>query len=206
LGNALNVAGTVYGSSRFSLVQTAALDFSLIIYGLFMLFIQNKGREHLNGLARLERDIVIHDISQSEIFERLQDDHLGRYVGDWLEQRIRVLREKGEVLSSDSERVDEIISEVEAIDVAYSKEREGRIYEYLLSLDRKSRSYEESVQPLVAWLKEASKQFSLHNDSFMLSIIESSVDEIEASSKKVYEKTSVATNKLKQWQKDSSGS
>ncbi len=201
LGNALNVVALVYGSSQSSLVQTAALDLSLIISGLFMLFLQGQGKEYLNGLARLERDIVIHDISEREIIERLQDDHLGRYVGDWLEQLIRGLREKGEVLSKESERVDELIAEVDAIDVAYSKERSGRIREYLHGLDEKSSSYEDTAQPLLAWLKEASRQFSLHRDSFMLSVVESSVEEIEASSKEVHERTLRATKRIKEWQK-----
>ncbi|SFU01772.1 hypothetical protein SAMN04487956_1572 [Halomonas saccharevitans] len=199
LGNSVNVVAGLHSSSVSSSVLIAAFDFSLIMFGVFLLFRRGKDDEHLNRLACLERDIVIHEIPKEEILERLQDEHLGRYLGDWIEQLLKESREKGNEITSHSDKVDEFLAEVSAIDKSYERERKGRVEEYVDELERKNDSYHQSIHPLLEWLKQASVQSALHNDSFMRSIIKSSADELKESSNEVSEKQKMAVKKLREW-------
>lgn len=201
-GNILNIVIDIYGSKITPVVYDVAFNTSLIIFGLLFLFNQKGTYKDLDRLASLERDAIIHELSDKEIMERLQDEYLGRYVGDWISELLKEIRGIGESLCDHSIQVDKLIAEVDSINATYSRERIGRIEDYLDELEEKNTHHQNSLDPLLKWLEEAKTQASMNNDSFMLSLVKSSYKELESSNKEVHSQVNEATTKLKEWLKN----
>ncbi|MBN1005075.1 hypothetical protein [Amphritea pacifica] len=199
IGNSLNTITDVYGSDNIAKTQMAAFDISLLIFGCFFLFRNGKTDERLDRLASFERDILVHNLSEKEIIERLQDDFLGKYLGDWISQKLSDIKEKAQVLINHSQGSSEILREVESIDLAYERERTGRVGEYLADLEEKNESYLKSLTPLVNWLEKLSNQAALHKDDIMLVLVKESISDINKSSKDVREEVNCAISNLKGW-------
>lgn len=137
VGNVVNIAVDVYGSINVAKMHAAAFDTTLLMFGCFLLFRSGKTDERLDRFARFERDIIVHNISEKEILERLQDDYLGRYVGDWISDILLEVKEKAEALVEKSDGCDDLINDVNAIDEEYERERNGRVSDYLDELIEK---------------------------------------------------------------------
>lgn len=76
---------------------TFAFNFSLISFALVILLYKYKTQESLYNLERLERDIIIHKIDESEIKMRLQEEFLGHEIGEWLTNELKNLKSKAEL-------------------------------------------------------------------------------------------------------------
>ncbi|OOZ74852.1 hypothetical protein BOW50_12345, partial [Solemya velum gill symbiont] len=164
-------------------------------------FPKGETNKQLNRLARLERDIVLHELTEKEILERIQDEFVGQFAGDWMESRLKDFREKSSILIELTEKVDDVLAEVNKIDSEYIKEKKGRIEEYVEELDKRHVSYSEILNPLLDWLKDARIQAALHKDEYIESLVQTSHEELKARNLEVSTNVSDATKKLRGWLK-----
>lgn len=182
----------IYGNNLNGAIYTAALDVSLIFFGLTILIKKSYSTEYLSRLTNLEMDIVIHEISEKEITDRLQYELLGHYIGDWIEKLLIDLQKQADNLIKLSENSDKIINEIKDIDEKYTIERQGRTKEHITNLKNSLNSYNNSLNPLISWLKEAELQSSINKDEFIHSLVSSSLYELKSSSNTVEEKVKKA--------------
>jgi hypothetical protein len=202
IGNVANIAYSIFSHMNYVYVYVVAFDIALIVFGLIVLYRNSITQRSLSRMACLERDIVIHNLSDDQILDRLQDEFLGSYVGDWLERLIKEIKEEGASLSQHALSVDDLISEVNLIDSSYEKERKGRINDFLVDIENRFDRYDRKISPLLAWLKEASVHASMHKDQFVKSIVLSSADDLGQNSKDAGKKVKDALAKLREWMRD----
>jgi len=186
----------IYGNNLNGKIYSAALDASLILLGITILAIKSHSRKYLNRLSTLERDIIIHEISEKEITERLQQELLGSYVGDWIETLLKQVQCQADILIELSEDVESLLNDINKIDEKYIHERKGRAKEYIEKLKSSMELYKKSLNPLIPWLKEAELQASINKDEFIQSLVSSSRNEIESIFSSVAQKVNKAIERL----------
>ncbi len=186
--NAVLVFDEVYGGSDKGRMLVAALDLSLLLMGYFLFFRQKNAALSLSNLSRLERDAVIHELSEGEIRRRLQEEYLGIYVGDWVDGVLVDIREKESELTSLLDEAEKLQKEISEIDSEYRFEREGRVADYLGKIKLLFGSYNKIMVKFSGWLREAGNRARYVNDAFMESIVLSTIDELEANAGELNER------------------
>ncbi|MBD9361446.1 hypothetical protein [Methylomonas fluvii] len=196
--NIYYTAKEIYGNKLNGQIYSAALDASLILFGITILTIKSYSRKYLNRLSTLERDIIIHEIGEKEIAERLQHELLGSYVGDWIEKLVKEAQGQADKIIEFSKDVESLLNDINQIDEKYIHERKGRAKEYIESLKSSMESYKKSLNPLIPWLKEAGLQASVNKDEFIQSLVSSSLNEIELTFSSVHQQVNKAVDRLEE--------
>lgn len=199
IGNSIAIASDIYSQNNSGKIFAAALDLSLISFGLFLLARRSQTNEYLSRLSKLERDVIIHELSKEDISQRLQDEFLGNYVGDWIERFLQEVRDKSEAVSKLSKKAENVIAEIQEIDEKYEHERSGRAKKYTEELKSLLQSFNASIAPLIDWLSEAELQSAINKDKFIQSIVASTIKELKANDRDVRERANLAINKFEQW-------
>lgn len=75
-----------------------ALNSSIVLIILVMLRSKIGASTSLVTLERLERDIVMHGIDAQQICRILEEEYLGRNIGDWLKEELSEMRQCGNEL------------------------------------------------------------------------------------------------------------
>ncbi len=98
LGNLFSLINIYFQTQNTNLAEviTFAFNLSLICFALVTLIYIHNTQESLHNLERLERDIIIHKIDESEIKMRLQEEFLGHEIGEWLTNELKDLKSKAE--------------------------------------------------------------------------------------------------------------
>lgn len=175
IANISITAVEVFGNTNKAIIFTAAFDLSLIILGIFYLVDLYNIDFYLKRLSKLERDIVLHELNEAQIKERLQDELLGIYIGDWLENRIKKIKSNRELLQNHINDADTIIEEISTADVNSKREKMATVKIYIDKLHSYSNDYNNSVTSLLDWLKSAALFSYTGKDEFIKSIVEDKV-------------------------------
>ncbi len=174
-GNAFNIFSRVYGSEEVAIVQSVAFDISIIMFGAAVLFKNSRTAERLNGLARIERDILLHDLSEREIIDRLQEDYLGEYLGDRIRKCLLELREKRKsVLDSLSK-----FEKIRDTEIAETGDAEVDFSDYIQAIKKEKNSYFDSNHLVLTWFRQALMVSISHQDRVMIQILDECIDILE---------------------------
>ena len=109
----------------------------------------------LEWLENLERDIVIHNITELEIRDRLEREYLGRELGALLKQRVDEARIRADALQRFTAEAEAKLEEISRLDANLVYERAGRIKDILTSLETKRDELRAQWFPLSKWLAKA---------------------------------------------------
>ena len=161
------------------------LNVSLISYGLYFLLKKSEKDEYLSRLVKLERDVIMHNLDEDQIVKRLGDEFLGNYIGDWIEDLLREIRQKSDAAVQFSKKSDEVIKDINALDEGHQYEKQGRSNEYHSELKKLSSAFIDDIDPLIEWLEKVNVQLKFCDDEFMKSLVVSSLKELKLTLGKV---------------------
>lgn len=189
VGICLSISEYLYTINLFHL----AFNLSLISIGICMLngFTSSKG--YLLKLSTLERDIVLHELNEKDISERLKDEFLGHYIEDWVESSLKKTREKLTSFEDTLNKANSVVTEIKNIDGSYTHERQGRVNAYIEELETKFIDYNETVIPLLDWLDDLTTHNALYKDDFIQTIAKSCITELKSS----YTRVTADSKKIK---------
>ncbi|MGR4069813.1 hypothetical protein [Billgrantia sp. C5P2] len=196
VGNLVVVAVGFYSSGYDPIAIRVAFNLSLIILAIFFLFSRGSEKDRLGFLARLERDIVIHDIEPRVILERLQGELLGSYIGDWLGEKLKEVKECAEEVVLAARKSNEVAQEIESIDVAYERERRGRLDEYLQALAAREEQFLAASNPVIKWLEAVAIQLQISRDDFIGVLVKESLSDLKNCIEEVGRELSVARGRI----------
>ena len=164
--------------SKESFEPVLLLGGSIAILGPCISFllaaIPRRGR--LQILAKLERDIVIHQLSAEEIKTRLEEDLIGLEIGDWAKKRIDGVRALQTALLAYCNDADEAIGQIAELDISLKFERDGRARECLNRLNNDFGKLEKEWDPLYSWMSSYLSQPSI--DSYITQVVKAAVEDL----------------------------
>jgi hypothetical protein len=134
---------------------TLALVLTFIVVILWQLVMTLPMHRSLDGLERLERDIILHNIEVEAIKDRLEREYLGTQLGALLQRRVADLKEQADDLQHFAESAQEKLAEIEHLGADFRHEKEGRVGDLLDSLEPRVRALENHWTGLGPWLKGA---------------------------------------------------
>jgi hypothetical protein len=161
------------------LAITAALASTVLLALVSTLFLPRS----LDSLERLERDIVIHGIDASEIRERLQVEHLGSAIGDWLNAQVIRIRRRISDLELSLTTAEEHMSQATSLDQNLRNERTGRLSELVADITARTGELRSDWDPLSDWLQRVASHPA--KDRFLQEVVQETSgtlkDEVEQS-------------------------
>lgn len=114
-----------------ALIFSMQLSIALVGASIFIKSINQQ--DALSILDKLERDIVLHTISENEIKLRLEE-HFGYEINEFILTKITDVRDLGKSIETLLNEYPEFTDELAKIPPAYKTERSARIKEYLKKL------------------------------------------------------------------------
>ena len=113
----------------------------------------------LDLLNKLERDIVLHNISEEEIKLKLQEEYYGNEFQGWFAEQIVEIREGAEKLNAELDLLDDFKRDLNLISKELKFERTGRI-----------ESYKTKIQLLLDDLTKKCNELSKCLDSYVTQV------------------------------------
>lgn len=139
-----------------SLLMT--FNVSLLLIVITILARLQTYKESLYDLHNLERDIILHNIDNLEIVNRLERNFLGHQIGEWLDSLVRNVNEKSNKITEFVDGIDDFIEEINKIDPEYKAERQTRLNSYIKDLKSRVQDFEKEITPLADWFEQAHKR------------------------------------------------
>jgi len=178
-----------------------SFNLALITISIILLFRTISSNVDLDKVLQIERDIVFHDLSESEIRTRVQDDIIGYEIGTWLQERIATERGNAERLIQQAERAEDFCAEYRKRDRALKHERSGRLDAYLTDLTKAQTDYIDESTKLQKWLRAVSGGGIHKYPERVSTVIDQTISEMKEISDNVREKVLIATSKLRELDK-----
>ena len=169
-----------------------SVQFCIALIGISV-FIRNiNTQDAVLVLDKLERDIVLHQISESEIKLRLQE-HFGYEINEFISVKITEMRDLAAAIENAFLEYDPLIESIKKIPEEYKHEKSQRTKEYfqklksLISLNKKK--YGKLIQFLEYLLKEA-------KDEDVIQLIKNYKNEIGTINEEVGKKSNEYLSKM----------
>jgi hypothetical protein len=125
-----------------------------VVAALFLMAIHSASR---GIFLALERDILLENLSASEIRNRFIKEALGRPVGDWIESAYEKVREAFQILVGVRDSIAQRLQEIEGIDPQFALERAGRAQKALDELEAAIKTYSEEADRFRYQMQQLSK-------------------------------------------------
>lgn len=174
IGNSYSLAKeyvlSSYEYKHVSLI--VSFNTTIILILLDELRIKKSRSTNLVALERLERDIIMHDIDEPQIKRALEEEYLGRAIGDWLRQELSRVAEKSDELVAHMNLIENVESGLSELDATLVHERRGRINEFSEVLNSKYKDFESMNEKLVTWLMLAVATPSGKSDGYVHEILD----------------------------------
>lgn len=169
----------VHEPDRWLLYFPAALNVSLLIIACLIAYLANQPKRDIEALARIERDIVLHDLSKEEIRNRLETDLLGQSFGGWISEKIAFVKERAVKLRELSIEHEAVLAAIDQIDPKFSYERSERLRVHLETLKNARNEYTKAAMPLIRWLNSARSARLVLDDRVILTVLEEATKELQ---------------------------
>lgn len=140
-------------------------------------------------------DFYMSNQSPDEIESRLKSEIIGIYVGDWLTEKMNLLKKKSEdyIYLIDLSRQD--FKEIQKIDKNYHHEIAGRINAVMENLESKKKELREYQDEAISWLTHYLKYEKINNSRQLKKLIGDAIQEHK-------ESLEAMNNSLKNLQED----
>jgi len=133
---------------------TQSLAVIVVLIALFLRGIKEVSR---NVYLTLERDIILENLTATEIKARFIREALGPSVGDWVEMLNQKRRAALEGIAELADSVKPQLQEIEAIDVRFPIERAGRAKKVLEEFDKRIATHFDELKGIVFQLRQVSE-------------------------------------------------
>lgn len=192
---ALYVTTSLLNPGEFSPVISVALNLSLILFCLVLLMKLDRSNRYSVFLEKLERDIVLHNLSAKEIKSRLEQEYLGRELGHWLGEQIDLLRNGARELTAYCDYVNQEINEIAAIDKTLCYERIGRFKAVVGGVESRVKALVSTWEPFQDWLHGAFLPAKF--DQELLNLVQSTFSQLDELQSNAVATSKEALNRLK---------
>ncbi|NOS97921.1 MAG: hypothetical protein HOP25_05560 [Methylotenera sp.] len=118
------------GIDEYKELILLSFQLGLILCGISSYLKNFSDSNTLDLLNKLERDIVLHEISEEEIKLRLQDEYYGNEFQSWVVEQISNIRDISTELQSKIENLENFKYELNLVNKELRFERQGRVEEY----------------------------------------------------------------------------
>lgn len=163
-------------SSQFTPVFLTAFNTTLIVWALAMLMKSYRAANSLALFEKLERDIIMHNLTDSQIRDRLEAEYLGQELGGWIGSQIKLIRSHAMELDSFCAAVAERVKEIRSIEVAHKYERAGRLKSINEGIGNRVNILAEAWKPFQRWLTYT--DWMARTDSYAESHVKSALTEL----------------------------
>ncbi len=170
------VTTKVIDASLFSAVFLTAFNTAIAIWALTMLMKSYRASNALAFFEKLERDIVMHGLSEAEIRDRLEQEYLGSELGAWIGKQVGLIKEYAADLNAYCASVNERIDEVRKVDATHTFERMGRLRSIINGLETRLDTLTGAWTPMQRWLTYSN--LTARNDSYAETHIKAALNEL----------------------------
>lgn len=197
-GNLYALIDNYFQTSTIKLteVTTLAFNLSLFSFALILLLRRQSAQITLSNLERLERDIIIHRIEETEIKQRLEEEFLEHELGEWLKLKLSEVKQKADSLLQQSQEADEFCTDYSELGQGLRYEKFGRMHEYEDNLKTKFNEYIEKFNRLWKWLDFAMQIPTIKTDSYLIEILSKTTKDLNEIRKEVCDKVESAIGKI----------
>lgn len=129
-----------------------AFNLSLLIFLMGLLLSSYRSTNALPFLEKLERDIIMHNLTDAQIRSRLETEYLGEELGTWIGTQAALIREAVNDLVVFCSTIDEKISDMSKLEANLVFEKTGRARSITYKLKRYMDSLDEVWDPFQRWL------------------------------------------------------
>ena len=152
-----------------------AFNVSLSLYIVLILRNLTHHGRSLIALENIERDIVMHDIDGAEAKRRLEDEYLGRQLGDWIITEFQEIREMAdqwleilEGLNMDLAELKQRVVEKKLTKPEFEAQINLAENKYKQPLD----AYHLRVKRLIKWFRAIASNPTLNSDKYLMGIVD----------------------------------
>lgn len=163
-------------AEKFEVIATAAVNFSIIIIATRFIVTLQSLPVSLDYLVKLERDIVLHDLSVEEIKNRLTQDYLGAELGGWLKQRVTKINVAFDELSLLMSTIDERLKEIDTLNPDLKYEIRGRVEVLINELGDRNAQLGKLIAPFNKW---AESVISGPTDPYVRSLLSQALRDVK---------------------------
>lgn len=176
--NIYGIYATVLESppDQFTPIFLTAFNTALVIWALTLLMKSYRATNSLALFEKLERDIIMHNLSDAQIRDRLEAEYLGQELGAWIGTQVALIRNHATDLDSFCVTIDERIKEIKNIEIAHQYERVGRIRSITDGLRKRVNTLAEAWKPFQRWLTYTN--LMARTDSYAENHIKSALTEL----------------------------
>ena len=198
IGNAVAVSVSlpITAANWNAALVELAVNSALLALGIIALSHLLSADAHLERLAKLERDIVIHELSPEKIRARLELDVVGQDVSEWLKSEIDNVKAKADELRAHTKQIDQLSQEVAEIEKQYSYERTGRIKKYVDEMQDKLNIYSKRTIKLQRWLTFTAQLPQILVDQYISELLQKTTTELESTLEAVKTEVKAAVTKI----------
>lgn len=200
--NSYSIYKSINSDKYYLLGFISAVNITFLIYIISAILMKLGGSSILTGLEKLERDILLYDLSEDEIKERLEEEYLGIEFGKWLSDKIDHLEILATLLNEHSEKLVDLKSEIQNIDPQYNYEIESRINNYMDKYFELSEQYSVEASALVGWIEKIAPNVKLQGDETVKKIISDHARRIKEKHVEVSEMTENMRENVKNLRSD----
>lgn len=174
-------------------VFRCAFDGLLVVLITVVLLRTSRSDQVAVRLEALERDLVLYGLDSKAVRERIQEELLGYEAGEWLRNRISLVRDKANSVCKMAMESDALIVEIKQISSEYVLEKQGRVKNFLNKLSELAIDYADEVSKFDKWLDSVERGISVYNDPSIVSLLKEVRDQL----KEVREQLAVEATKAK---------
>lgn len=199
LGNSINAIANIQKVGHY----IDSLKFSgnavLLMFAILYLYTISRMEDNLNVLAKIERDIILHKISNKEINRRIAEEYHGKYLGEIAEDLLTRIRKKESDIEVLIDSISNYTYRIDTDDLEAIGESTEKIDTYLTELESEEKEYNKLVGPLVVWLEKVINLAIQQKDENILSITKPIVSDLTISNKNVGDKIRSTIQEIRVW-------
>ena len=151
-------------------VLRVSIDSMLVTLILLILLTSTRSDRTSERLEALERDIVLHNLEQDKIRERIQDELLGYEAGEWLRNKVSQVRQKAEQIRDVTGKAVELKQTILEINPEFTHEQLGRVADYTSRLKKLTIEYNDDFDRLGKWINFNIQMVRIYKDSSLTNL------------------------------------
>lgn len=170
-------------------IEDLVLSFNIIAIIIVSMMIVSKIGETSEGsrLERLERDIVMGDVSDEQIKERLEEEYIGVEVSQLLSQKISEVEYLAQKLVDKSVQYEDFKKELLEIDPKYKYEIVSRFEDFWEKYLEIAEDYSSEVSKLVSWFDKIKVNITLQADDPVKDLVSENVHRVKEKHEEIRE-------------------
>lgn len=175
------------GDTNYFLSLHLGFNLCLLNFSYNMILALRNDASKEESLAQIERDIIIHQIPNSEIIKRLEKEHIGTYFGDWLKNKLQLIKNLSDIIISNSEELKTRL-EYRSVDKNHLYANIDEINRVKKVLTTNYKIYIKHHNNLLEWIHHCENKMSTSTDADAINLLGNAAKDLQRTHENVSKK------------------